>query len=419
MDKLNRETLLKHLRHDLGHLYDAYVLRQSPLAALFGVADQFDTASALRCILIDAIESLKPPDDEPSLGRQWRVYDSLFCCYVQRLSQRVAADQLGVSPRQLRREQRAALETLADHLWREFDLQQESADSIPLEPSPARATGASTSILINDELAWLRDAPLDESADLNETLPRVLELVQRLAKHHDVSVTVKKGDALPDLAVHPVALSQTLLSLLGVVIPRTPEGGQARISVRSQGRNVEIQVQGAPHPSGTPSLSDEESDSLELARQLADLSAGGLTLSAEGEPFGATLTLPVLEQLPVLIVDDSADTLQLLQRYIRGTRYRFVSTRDPEQALSLAQQFAPEIIVLDVMMPQVDGWRVLGRLQQHPLTGHIPIVVCTILPQEALALSLGASAYLRKPITRQAFLATLDRQVRSVGKGLR
>ena len=62
-------------------------------------------------------------------------------------------------------------------------------------------------------------------------------------------------------------------------------------------------------------------------------------------------------------------------------------------------------------MPQVDGWEVLGRLRQHPLNSHIPTIVCTILAQEELALSLGASAFVRKPVTRQAFLAALDRQI--------
>ena len=61
------------------------------------------------------------------------------------------------------------------------------------------------------------------------------------------------------------------------------------------------------------------------------------------------------------------------------------------------------------MMPQMDGWEVLARLLQSPLTSHIPIIICTILGQEELALSLGAHVYLRKPITRQDFLAALDR----------
>jgi CheY-like chemotaxis protein len=68
------------------------------------------------------------------------------------------------------------------------------------------------------------------------------------------------------------------------------------------------------------------------------------------------------------------------------------------------------VIILDVMMPDIDGWEILGRLRSHPSTSAIPVVVCTILAQEELALSLGASGFLLKPITRQALLEELDRQ---------
>jgi CheY-like chemotaxis protein len=53
----------------------------------------------------------------------------------------------------------------------------------------------------------------------------------------------------------------------------------------------------------------------------------------------------------------------------------------------------------------------LGRLRQHTLTNHIPIVVCTIMAQEDLALCLGAAAFVQKPISRQDLLSTLDRVV--------
>jgi len=88
-----------------------------------------------------------------------------------------------------------------------------------------------------------------------------------------------------------------------------------------------------------------------------------------------------------------------------------VGTRHPSQALSMAQELKPQIIVLDVMMPGVDGWRVLAELRQHPQTGRIPIIVCSILPQEDVALSLGASGFARKPISQERFLSALDRQV--------
>jgi len=130
----------------------------------------------------------------------------------------------------------------------------------------------------------------------------------------------------------------------------------------------------------------------------------------------AERTQPVaVEQVPVLAIDDNADALQLLQRYTAGTRYRLVGTRDPHEALELAQRLAPQVVVLDVMMPQEDGWKVMSMLRQHPYTAHIPIVICTILAQEKLALSLGASAFLQKPVTRQAFLNVLEQQIEASG----
>jgi CheY-like chemotaxis protein len=67
------------------------------------------------------------------------------------------------------------------------------------------------------------------------------------------------------------------------------------------------------------------------------------------------------------------------------------------------------------MMPEIDGWSVLAQLRQHPLTSHVPIIICTILPQEELSLSLGANAFIRKPIARRIFLDTLDEQIKLTG----
>jgi CheY-like chemotaxis protein len=413
VDKLTREEFLKYLRDGLGHLYDATLLRSSPLATLFGVASRFDASSALRSILTEAVESLKPRDDEPSQSRAWRIYDSLFCCYVQRLSQQVVADQLGISTRQLRREQRAALEVLTDRLWAQFDLERKPHEGAGVEENATVQTTAGGSAA-SEELAWLKDIPLEKPTDLNQALLAVLALAQPLAAQHRVHLETKTTGTLPSLAVHPVALNQTLLNLLCVAIPQSP-GNQVGISVRPLHWDVEIQVRGMKPSSGSPALSDDDAVSLDIAHQLAELCRGKLTLSPDESAFSAILTLPALERLPVLVVDDNADVIQLLQRYSAGTRYRLIGTRDPEQVLSLTEKFFPQIIILDVMMPQVDGWRVLGRLRQHPRTSHIPIIVCTILAQEALALSLGASAFIRKPVTRQAFLAALDHQVALTG----
>jgi len=174
---------------------------------------------------------------------------------------------------------------------------------------------------------------------------------------------------------------------------------------------VIVRVRSSEYPSGPkPALADE-ANRLNIAGQLADLCGSRLRLAIDTTRFDAALTLPVLEQRPVLVIDDSADTLELLCRYAAGTRYRLITTQDPERALDLAAKHAPEIIVLDVMMPQVDGWELLGRLRQHPLTSRLPILVCTILAQQELALLLGASAFVGKPVMQQAFLTALDQQI--------
>jgi len=102
------------------------------------------------------------------------------------------------------------------------------------------------------------------------------------------------------------------------------------------------------------------------------------------------------------------DALQMLSRYAASTRYHVITLNDPEQAVKLAESSHPKAIVLDVMMPHVDGWELFQRLRQNPSTARIPIIVCTILAQKELALLLGANGFLRKPVSRQTFLSTLD-----------
>lgn len=405
---MTREEFLSHLRDALNHLYDPERLRRSPLAALFGVANRFDTASALQRILADAIQSLKPPSGEPLQSPAWQIYEPLFYRYVEQWSAEEVADQLGITTRHLRRWQNAAQEALADLLWKQFGL----ADALEAAQQEAQNHGDSRSdqAVFQQELSWLKEASRTSFSDLSQTLPPVLDLVQKLAERHQVRLDTALADELPQVGIAPVALRQILISLFSVVIPRAT-GGQVSFSVRPLRWDVEARIGCPQYPAGPQPPLDDEATTLNMVGQLANLCGCPLMLSADARRFDAVLTLPALGQIPVLVIDDSADTLQLLQRYTAATRYRLVGTRDPEQGVRLAEQIAPQVIVLDVMMPHVDGWEVLGRLRQYSRTSRIPIVVCTILAQRELALLLGASDFVRKPITRAEFLRALDRQI--------
>lgn len=410
---LTSEQFIKNLRDALNHLYEPQRLRQSPLAALFGVANRHDTPSALRRILVEAIESLEPKGNEPLESQAWEIYEPLFYRYVEQLSQTDVADQMSMSVRNLRRKEHAALEALANLLWERYGLDVVSSERVTTDAGgdiPAIDQEAIACFPSDEDLAWVKEAPQEGPANLEHAVRGVLDLAQGLARQHGVQLESTVADDLPGLAGDPVAVRHILLNLLSVAIPRA-SGGRLIFSVKPQRWEVGFRVQCPQYPSGRKPTLDDEAANLNMAEQLATLCGGHLSLSVDARAFDATLTLPALEQLPVLVIDDNADTLQLLQRYTVGTRYRLTVTRDPQEALRLAKEICPQAIVLDVMMPRVDGWEVLGQLRQHPLTRHIPIVVCTILRQKEIADFLGASGFIQKPVTRQAFLDALDRQV--------
>ena len=414
METLTFDRFVGDLRSALHYLYDPDQLRRSPLASLFGVSG-FDAASALQRILTDAVEALQPGADEPPQSRAWRIYDALVYRYVRRFERDVVADQLGISGRQLRREQRAALEVLADHLWKQYGLAAKAEGALnegALNPASTALSSGEATQAKAEAPAWLRDLPPEKPAALRQVLQATLDLARPLSRQWTVRLEGVLAEELHDLAVPQVALRHALLSLLGIAIPRSSGGSVdgLRCACRRYDRACH-HLNGVGAEAGP--LSEREINSLDVARHLADAAGGALVFDTElgVQPFSARLTLPILERVPVLVVDDNADVLQLFERYVSGTRYCLTVTHEPKQALRMAQALEPQIIVLDVMMPEVDGWELLAQLRQQPETADTAVIICTVLPQEALALGLGADAFLQKPVSQEDFLFALDRMV--------
>jgi CheY-like chemotaxis protein len=402
---LTRGQFRDELQEALNHLHDPDRLGRSPLVALLGVSERINTYTALQDLLTEAIGALKPGPDVPADSRAWRIYELLSCRYVQELSPPEVAHQLGLSVRHMHREQAAALDALARYLWDRFSLAGRELLVRDAGSEPDVHCGPPS---LQEELAWLRDAACEQPADVVEALKTAIELAGSMAQRHRTLLEIALPDHLPGVAVHPVGLNQLLLNMLTASIRRAASDS---VSVTAQiaGHEVEVvfrcaQAQGAGYATDDVRL-------LAATREVADLCGVSIAVSAEGLPFAARIGLPLHRQVTVLAIDDNADTLRLLEHYMLGSRYRLVGAQDPEQALALAAEVHPQVIVLDVMMPQVDGWRLLGRLREHPATGDVPVVVCTIMAQEELAFTLGAAACLRKPVTQAQFLETLDQQV--------
>ena len=107
------------------------------------------------------------------------------------------------------------------------------------------------------------------------------------------------------------------------------------------------------------------------------------------------------EDPKVLLVDDTAANLQVLRQTLDGCGYRLLIARDGQTALSIAEKTLPDLILLDIMMPEVDGYEVCRRLKSGESTRHIPVIFLTALADaedEARGLALGAVDYITKPI---------------------
>ncbi|MEN8172338.1 MAG: response regulator [Chloroflexota bacterium] len=405
MGKLTRTQFVDDLKRALVHLYDTEYLRQTRLLSVFHLKNRFDASSVFRNILTESIETLKPDSGLKDQERAWRTYGSLYYPYVQRLSQKAVADQLGMSPRHLRREQRGALEILADSLCQEYGLFTPFCDDdvpVPID--------AATYDPLN-EFEWLKNAPIETSLDLYKHFPNIVEMVRSLAVTYQVEVSSDLQPELPNLVVHPVAFDQILLSLFSIAILTSP-GGQVGLQVAMQDSEVMIKIEGkravdyAPDPKN-----DDIENKFAIAKRITHLSKGTIRFVEKPDLFFALLSLPYVNQIPVMGVDDNPDVLQIMQRYTQGSRYEMITTANPAQVFVLAKQFAPKAIILDVMIPEIDGWKMLGRISENPMTREIPVIICTVLPQEELAHSLGAVAFLKKPFNRHDFLALLDQLV--------
>jgi DNA-binding response OmpR family regulator len=110
------------------------------------------------------------------------------------------------------------------------------------------------------------------------------------------------------------------------------------------------------------------------------------------------------EQPVVLVADDEEDILELLVFRLENSGYTVVQAHDGAEALEVARSSRPDLAVLDVMMPKMDGFELTRRLREDEATSRMPIILLTARTQEAdvqRGFDAGADDYIRKPFSPQ------------------
>jgi adenylate cyclase len=133
---------------------------------------------------------------------------------------------------------------------------------------------------------------------------------------------------------------------------------------------------------------------------------------AEEEPDSerpAVVHEPASGDIQVLVVDDDPAVHDVLAATLGKEGYQIAHAKDGVEALHMMRAHPPDIVTLDVMMPKMDGWSVLGVMKSEPQLAHIPVIMLTIVDHRNLGFSLGASEYMTKPIDRNRLVALIEK----------
>ncbi|MBN2550424.1 MAG: response regulator [Anaerolineales bacterium] len=384
------------------HLFDYTALENHPLAGLYPVSEDFHGSRAeyLRETIFKAIEDLRPPGRQPALNApEWRPYFILYKRYVEGLSPQALSTQLALSERQLRRDHSRALQALAGRLWEQLPLSTTTPDQSQTE----------------ENVIGLQNFEIHpESVELNSLLQGVVSTFKNYLKAENIQVRLELISSPQVVMIDRIVLRQVLLSLLNYTVHLQADRLLV-IHLSEQPGTLSIQITTGVDEQWKAFYDDEHEDLLETARFWSQ-KCGAALQECYPEPDRAgkaeiSLVLQPTDQPVILVIDDQEPALRMYQRYLNRTRLRVTGVNDPKQALSLARTLHPALILLDVMMPHLDGWEILQALRSDARTKHIPVVVCSAWESTELASSLGASSFLKKPITQKDLLAVVEQLV--------
>lgn len=405
----------QHVRSALLHLYDNAFLQNHPLTATWAGAmpgDRLTHVQDLRRALLDSIERLRP--QSVAHGDAARAYAVLTYRCVDGLTIEEIEQKLGLSRRQTYREFTKGVEAVAAQLQDSLSARGWGvASSGPALPATVAPVLVSRRELTEAELARLTQAVHHEVIALADVVSGVCHLLEARLQRRHMAVTMVSLQAAPPVLADRTLLRQALLNLLSYALDILPEGSGLTLTAAALPGAVTLYAQ---QQTPTPGASDtrtaphvREGVALTVAHTLLAAQSGRLLLDASSSRWVAEIVLPAAQTPTLLVIDDNRGLIELFQRYLAGHRVVVMGAESGSAALALLQQLTPQAIVLDVMMPYQDGWEVLQMLRGLPALAETPILVCSVLRERDLALSLGASDTLVKPVSQPALLDALRR----------
>lgn len=399
---LTFEEFEQSLRHVLVHFRDPAYHPPEFLWSILGYRSQ-QGVEAIQYAITHTIESLKPATTNTSSSlRSQRFYELLTCRYIQELTQEETAERLGITPRHARREQQQAIHALATLFWEKRPHKLPTGVELDSDEEPEQESTAWRT-QVREELAALQQSAPGSVVELATAIQGVMKIGEALTAQHGVSLQVEPVASDAIVAMPPSALRQVLITAIEKLVQST-SAGHVSLAVKRRGDRVRLLLTAGPAVINHPPNS-------ELIQEILAVYNGSIEAYLEKNQVGFRIELPSADTVTILVIDDNADLVHFYRRYTSGTRYRIVHLAEGQQALNVIKEIKPNIIMLDVMLPDIDGWELLTNLREQLTPQMMPIIVCSVVRRAELALSLGASLYLPKPVRRREFIQALDQIV--------
>jgi len=286
---------------------------------------------------------------------------------------------------------------------------------------------------------------------VRESLDYCLSMVRERALQQRVLLSLDVDPDVGLLDADRLRFRQVVLNLLSNAVKFTPEGGRVDVRAFIRGQDLVVLVADTgvgvqaedrerifdSFQQGTQSSGQVEGTGLglTLSKRILELHGGRIWVESEagqGSTFG--IALPAGSEEParqpgpqagldsgialdsalgprptVVVVEDDRRSFDLLRVYLEAAGARVVSAGDGEEGLDTVRRLSPAGVVLDILLPGIDGWDVLAQLKADPGTAAIPVIVVSMLDERGRGFALGAAEYLVKPVGKEQLLAALYR----------
>lgn len=281
-----------------------------------------------------------------------------------------------------------------------------------------------------------------QACDAAELMTHAADVMQSMAERSGVNLSVLTVSA--QLWADPDRIIQTLTNLLSNAIKFSPQGNTVWLTAQNQGERILFQVEDRGRGIPADKLESiferfqqvDSSDSrnhegtglgLAICRSIIQQHGGRIGVESKlGEGSIFYFTLPILKESGqstleaalskplVLICDDDPSTVTLLQTLLEQQNYRVLTVASGQEAVEQATASQPDVILLDLLMPRMNGWETMAALKQRLDTKDIPIIISSFLsPEKSAFPATGFVDWMVKPLDEASLFRSLKQVVAS------